>query len=78
MSKKSYSKPNMFFQPLMMNESGGSACEIQSTMAMYECPVWVDDVFTIINEGICDSTPPEGIDVICYHVPFEGQIVFGS
>lgn len=78
MSKKSYSKPNIFFQPLMMNDDVSSPCEIQSLVAMYECPVWVEDIFTIINEGVCDSYGPETTDMICYHVPFTGQNVFGS
>lgn len=84
--KKMYSKPEIMFESFAMSTNIASGCEVKTknpvegTLCGYKPDDrWTGDaIFETAGVLGCDSTPPTGMDAICYHVPDESYNLFSS
>lgn len=78
--KKIYSKPDVIFESFTMSTSI-SSCDVKAGFYSGECGVQMTPtmfIFTIEASG-CNMKDKDGeYNGLCYHVPIDGNQVFGS
>ena len=80
--KKTYQKPDLFFESFALSQSIASACEGEALFVENACPVIVNiqgfDFAVFGQAPMCEFVPPNPDDFICYHAPSEMNNVFMS
>lgn len=80
MMKRIYTKPDVIFESFSMTQSIAS-CNVEANFQKGQCGVRMTENVILFNDQVFDCTfqMQDGeYDGLCYHVPFENYIVFGS
>lgn len=80
--KKSYVKPQVFFEDFQLSANIAGVCDIPTNHAEDECQ-WTVEVPGIgkafVTEGMgCGYSPNDGDYGVCYHVPVDASRLFTS
>ena len=82
--KKTYVKPEVYFEDFQLSANIAGNCGTISNAAAYVCPITVDvagfgtvTAFQTKESG-CSWTPPSNYDGICYQPPADSTRVFSS
>lgn len=77
--KKSYVKPQMYFESFQLSASIAAGCTFKANAAENVCAFKDPDFGMIFTDSVeaCKITPPSGNDKVCYHAP-SGNNVFTS
>ena len=81
--KKTYKKPELWYEDFRLPQSIAAGCEGIANIAEGQCTVTISDPengydIVIFTAGVCEFTPPNPDDWVCYHAPHEGKNVFSS
>lgn len=78
--KKAYSKPQIFFDSFELSQSIAAGCEYISNQGWNECSIFINQIVGTIFQvkGVCETTPPNPDDYVCYHNPDDSRSVFTS
>lgn len=79
--KKTYSKPEIFFEDFSLSTSITAGCDIDhGTQAKDQCGYYFGRDGMIFTEDVsgCRYKKPDGYNEMCYHVPVEDQALFNS
>ena len=81
--KKAYKKPELWYEDFRLSQSIAAGCEGIANYAEGLCTVTISDPengydIVIFTAGVCEFTPPNPDDWVCYHAPHEGKNVFSS
>ena len=78
---KTYTKPAIAFQSLMLATNISSGCIYSATANPAECPVEIPGqpgLTLFLENSACMMYSPEADGLICYHVPTADANVFES
>lgn len=80
--KKSYQKPELFFESFALSQNIASSCEGKPLFVEDACPVVIQlgslELAIFGQSPMCEFIPPNPDDFICYHAPSEMNNVFDS
>lgn len=79
-SYKVYSKPDIIFEDFAMTTSI-SSCDVKAGFYSGDCGVQLTPFIFVFTEDAngCNAKYKDGeYNSICYHVPYDGNQVFGS
>ena len=80
--KKSYQKPDLFFESFALSQNIAAACEGEALFVENACPVIIHlgslEITIFGQSPMCEFIPPNPDDFICYHAPSEMNNVFAS
>lgn len=76
--KKTYTKPEIFFESFMLNENIASCAFKINSADIEQCDATIDNESFFTQKGICTFTPPNPDDKPCYHIPTSGVNFFTS
>lgn len=80
--KKTYAKPDIYFENFELSESIAAGCEYVSPFQWQDCPVYDPDMeITIFQKSIngCSWTEDDGeYSTICYHTLEQPDTLFSS
>ena len=80
--KKSYVKPQVFFEDFHLSTSIAAGCEYTTNHALNDCTYKIAggrNVFVDANTNCHDITAPGGdYGAVCYHVPSDTNNLFTS
>lgn len=80
--KKTYTRPELFYENFQLSQSIASGCEGIANFNERECSVLLQGpgydikLFSMVN--VCRDVPPNPDDYVCYHAPSEANNVFSS
>jgi hypothetical protein len=81
MSKKNYSKPDIFFEDFSLSTNIAAGCEWYPSNENPPYVVeWGGDIL-LQDKNVCSEVIEDGkneYNNLCYHVPFENNNVFNS
>ena len=82
--KKTYKKPELWYEDFRLSQSIAAGCEGIANYAEGQCSVTLKDpnnhynLVLFMQTAICKHVPPNPDDYVCYHAPSEGNNVFSS
>lgn len=77
--KKTYVRPEVYFESFELSASIAAGCEAVSNSAQNVCAIFDKDLgVEVFAKGVCKYTPPNGSEKPCYDVPQANYNVFTS
>lgn len=77
MTKKTYSKPDIFFEDFSLSTNIAAGCELKPEGFTDNCYVIYGRYRLFSDNGICNRIIEEGrneFDNLCYHVPYDFNV----
>lgn len=80
--KKEYQKPELYYESFQLAQSIASNCEGIANFAENACSVTLEgpgyQLTLFHDDTICNDSPPNPDNFVCYHAPAENMNVFSS
>lgn len=80
--KKEYRKPKLWYENFQLSQTIASGCSAIANFAEGMCSVTIEgpgySIKLFSDQVICENSPPNPDDYVCYHAPAEGMNVFSS
>lgn len=77
--KKTYVKPEVYFESFQLSANIAANCTLISHHSDSSCPILDPDLGkTTYTDMLCDYSPPDENDGVCYHPPAPTMGVFTS
>lgn len=77
--KKTYVKPQVYFESFQLSANIAGGCSLISQLAEHVCPITDKELgITYFAKEICEYTAPGDNDEPCYDIPSDATHVFTS